>query len=306
MAMQNPANFGVHDPADPVHGTVTTRFAPSPTGLMHLGTAYSALFAHAQARRAGGRFLLRIEDIDRGRCRPEYEDALRRDLEWLGLEWDGPVRRQSEHLDLYHRFLHALEDAGLTYPCFCTRAEIQAEIAAAPSAPHGPDGPLYPGVCKHLPAREAAARVAAGEPHAIRLRMDRAVRMTGPLAFRDRGRGEIAVAPESCGDVVLARKDTPTSYHLSVTVDDALQYVTLVTRGEDLLHATHVHRVLQSLLGLPAPEYHHHRLLLAEDGRRFAKRDRALTVQALREAGKSPAEVRDMTGFEEETMGSSA
>lgn len=272
---------------------VTTRFAPSPTGLLHLGSAYSALFAEKAARDAGGKFLLRIEDIDLGRCRPEFEDAIYRDLEWLGLEWDGPVRRQSDHIDLYDHFLHSLEEGGLTYPCFCTRKEI----AASASAPHGPDGPLYPGTCKNLSRMEAAGREAAGTPPAMRLHMDKAARMIGNLTFTDQAHGTIDVHPAACGDVVLGRKDVPTSYHLSVTVDDGLQHISLVTRGEDLLAATAIHRILQSLLGLPEPAYHHHKVLTAEDGERLSKRDRSLTIEALREAGKSAAEVRALAGF---------
>ena len=274
-----------------------TRFAPSPSGLLHLGHAHSALFAAREAARIGGTFLLRIEDIDLGRCRPEFDTAILEDLAWLGLTWPEPVLHQSERFPLYDKFLHVLEDGGLTYPCFCTRKDIQAEIADAPRAPHGPDGPLYPGTCRALNPIEARDRVAAGEPHAIRLDMAKAAHMTGPLTFTDLDRGRIDVHPETCGDIVLARKDVPTSYHLSVTVDDALQHVTLVTRGEDLLHATHIHRVLQELLGLPEPEYRHHGLLTDKDGKRYAKRDRALTLAALREAGKSPAEVRAMAGF---------
>lgn len=281
----------------PGFGGVTTRFAPSPTGLLHLGHAHSALFAWKMARDNDGQFLLRVEDIDLTRCRPEFEKAVLEDLAWLGVEWKGPVLRQSERMDVYHHFLHVLEEGGLTYPCFCTRKEIQAEIAAAPSAPHGPDGALYPGTCKHLDWRLARDRVDAGDPHAIRLHMDKAAAMTGPLAFTDLGRGRIDVDPASCGDIVLARKDAPTSYHLAVTVDDAAQFVTHVTRGEDLLHATHVHRVLQALLGLPEPLYHHHPLLTDETGKRFAKRDRSLTLRALRDAGKTPAEVRALAGF---------
>lgn len=275
----------------------TVRFAPSPSGYLHLGHAHSALFAAAEAEKMGARFLLRIEDIDIGRCKPEFEAAILEDLAWLGLTWPAPVLRQSERFGLYHEFLHVLEEAGLTYPCFCTRKDIQAEIAESPRAPHGPDGPLYPGLCKYLPASEAEDRIAAGEAHAIRLHMDKAAHMTGQLRFFDLDRGWIEVRPESCGDIVLARKDVPTSYHLSVTVDDGLQFVGRVTRGEDLLHATHVHRVLQTLLGLPEPEYRHHRLLTDTDGKRYAKRDKALTLRALREAGHSAGQVRAMAGF---------
>lgn len=274
---------------------ITTRFAPSPTGLLHLGSAYSALFAEKAARGAGGRFLLRIEDIDQGRCRQEFEDAIYRDLEWLGLQWDGPVRRQSDHFDLYDHFLHSLEEGGLIYPCFCTRKEI----AASASAPHGPDGPLYPGICKHLSRAETASREAAGAAPAMRLHMDKAARMIGPLTFTDREHGTIAVDPASCGDVVLGRKDVPTSYHLSVTVDDGLQHISLVTRGADLLMATSIHRILQSLLGLPEPAYHHHKVLTGSEGERLSKRDRSLTIDALREAGKTPQEVRVLAGMPE-------
>lgn len=272
-----------------------TRFAPSPTGYLHLGHAFSALFAH----RAGGRFLLRIEDIDRGRWRAEFEAAIFEDLAWLGLDWETPVRRQSEHMDDYARALRRLSDTGLVYPCFCTRADIQAEIERAGAAPHGPDGALYPGLCRDLDNDEVARRRARGEPFALRLNVARALERTGPLNWSDAARGEIAARPDAHGDVVLARKDVATSYHLSVVVDDAVQGVTLVTRGEDLVPATGIHRLLQELLGLPVPAYHHHKLLGGEDGRRLAKRDRALTLRALRDAGNSPAEVRRMAGLDD-------
>ncbi|MBE9553994.1 MAG: tRNA glutamyl-Q(34) synthetase GluQRS [Proteobacteria bacterium] len=274
-----------------------TRFAPSPTGRLHIGHAYSALFAARAAE--GGRFLLRIEDIDLGRCRLEFEEGIYEDLAWLGLEWETPVRRQSYYFDDYRAALRKLDENGLIYPCFCTRNDILREVERAGQAPHGPDGILYPGTCLALSADERNTLIAAGEPHALRLDMVKAVEAAGPLTFEDRERGRMEVDGLSCGDVVLARKDVPTSYHLAVTVDDAIQGVTLVTRGEDLLHATHIHRILQVLLGLPAPEYWHHRLLTGEDGERFAKRDRSLTLQALREAGRSPAEVRAMAGFPE-------
>jgi glutamyl-Q tRNA(Asp) synthetase len=274
-----------------------TRFAPSPTGRLHLGHAYSALFAEAAARDAGGRFLLRIEDIDRGRCRPGFEDGIYEDLAWLGLRWETPVRRQSGHMADYRRALDQLQADGLLYPCFCTRKDLRAEAEGSVRAPHGPDGPLYPGICRGLPDAVAAARIAAGEAFALRLDMAQAAARVGPLTFTDRARGTIAVDPESCGDVVLARKDVATSYHLAVTWDDALQGVTLVTRGEDLLHATHVHRVLQALLGLPEPAYHHHPLLTDDAGRRFAKRDRAETIQAMRDSGTSTDDVRARAGY---------
>jgi glutamyl-Q tRNA(Asp) synthetase len=274
-----------------------TRFAPSPTGRLHLGHAHSALFAERAARAAGGRFLLRIEDIDPGRCREEFIDGIYEDLGWLGLTWETPVRRQSEHLDDYLAALAKLEALGLLYACFCTRAQIHAEIEAAAHAPHGPDGPLYPGICRDRTADDREALQAQGLKHAVRLDMEKAVALAGPLTWHDRAKGEQTADPARFGDVVLARKDTPTSYHLAVTVDDALQGVTLVTRGEDLFEATHVHRLLQALLDLPTPDYHHHGLMTDETGRRFAKRDKALTIRALREAGKTAEEVRRMAGF---------
>ncbi|MEK7246504.1 MAG: tRNA glutamyl-Q(34) synthetase GluQRS [Pseudomonadota bacterium] len=277
--------------------TIVTRFAPSPTGLLHLGHAYAALFAERRAREAGGRFLLRIEDIDRTRCRSAFEAALSEDLAWLGLSWETPVRRQSEHMADYAGALARLETGGLVYPCFCTRRAIAAEIAAAAAAPHGPDGSVYPGTCRALAESERSARIKAGIPYALRLDVAEAARRAGPLAWTDRGRGEQAARPEIFGDVVLARKETPASYHLAVTVDDALQGVTLVTRGEDLFAATHVHRLLQALLGLPTPAYHHHRLLTDRDGRRLAKRDKSATLRSLRDAGRTPAEARALAGF---------
>ncbi len=273
---------------------IVTRFAPSPTGYLHLGHAYSALFAWRAARAAGGRFLLRIEDIDRMRCRPEFTAAIIEDLGWLGLDWDGAVRKQSEHFADYRAALEKLEARGLIYPCFCTRADIAAEIARAGGAPQGEEGPLYPGTCRALSPAERERRVAAGESYALRLDVAKAVAQTGPLVWEEDARGPIAAQPELLGDVVLARKDVPTSYHLAVTVDDALQGVTLVTRGEDLRAATHIHRLLQALLGLPTPRYRFHRLLTDASGKRLAKRDKALTLRALRESGRSPEDVRAM------------
>jgi glutamyl-Q tRNA(Asp) synthetase len=273
-----------------------TRFAPSPTGYLHLGHAFSALFA-AQAAGPDGRFILRIEDIDRSRCRPAFTQAILEDLAWLGLAWEVPVRVQSEHMDDYAVALERLDAMGLIYPCFCTRAAIAREIEAAGGAPQGPDGPAYPGTCRSLSGAETAERKAAGLPFALRLRMAEAARRTGPLLWHDDEVGTVTAAPESFGDAVLARKDTPASYHLAVTVDDALQGVTLVTRGRDLFAATHIHRLLQALLGLPTPGYHHHRLLVGDSGERLAKRDKAATLRSLREAGRSPDEVRRMAGF---------
>jgi glutamyl-Q tRNA(Asp) synthetase len=281
-----------------------TRFAPSPSGRLHLGHAYSALVAWQAARENGGRFLLRIEDIDPGRCRPEFDAGILEDLAWLGLTWEEPVIRQSARMDAYAATLSDLQQQGLLYPCFCTRKDIQREIDDAGHAPHpaGPEGPVYPGTCRRLGEDERAARIAAGDPHAIRLKMDDAVAVavgaaTGPLTFHDQTAGTVPVDAAVFGDVVLARKDIPTSYHLAVVVDDAAQEVTLVTRGDDLLPATHVHRLLQSLLDLPEPAYAHHALLTDSKGRRFAKRDRSLTLQALREAGKSAADVCAAAGF---------
>jgi glutamyl-Q tRNA(Asp) synthetase len=274
--------------------SIVTRFAPSPTGYLHLGHAYSALIAWRRAREAGGRFLLRIEDIDPARCRAEFAQAIEQDLAWLGLDWDGAVRVQSEHLAEYRAVLETLAARELLYPCFCTRADIQREIAASISAPHAPDGSVvYPGTCRHLSAEERDRRIAAGERYALRLDMARALaRVALPLHFEEEGEGEVPCAPERFGDVVLARKDAPASYHLCATHDDAVQGVTLVTRGEDLKPATHLHRLLQALMGWPAPRYAHHRLLTDDAGRRLAKRDQAMTLRALRERGVAPEEVR--------------
>lgn len=278
-----------------------TRFAPSPTGLLHLGHAFAALFAEQAARATGGRFLLRIEDIDTARSRGEFELAIEDDLAWLGLSWERPVRRQSEHFADYAAALDALKRRELLYPCFCTRKEIAAEIAASATAPQGPDGPLYPGTCRRLDQAERARRLAGGEDHAWRLDVARAVSTVGSLTFEESGdvpeRGVTVARPEIFGDVVLARKDTPASYHLAVVVDDAGQGVTLVTRGHDLLPATHLHRLLQHLLRLPAPRYRHHRLITDEAGTRLAKRDQATALSALRARGVRPEDIRMQLGF---------
>jgi len=268
---------------------ITTRFAPSPTGLLHLGHAYSAMDAY-EAAGENGRFLLRLEDIDLGRCRPEFADAIFEDLTWLGLEWEQPVRRQSEHFDNYRSALLNLTEMDLLYPCFCTRADIQREIDAAGRAPHGPDGPLYPGTCRQIAASESSARMKS-EPFALRLRMAEAVKGAGPMKWHDVVRGNIDATPNIFGDVVLARKDVPTSYHLACTWDDALQRVTLVTRGEDLLPSTHVHRLLQALLNLPTPNYRHHKLITAPDGKKFSKRDQSVTIKSLRAGGWSAEQI---------------
>ncbi|WP_145732677.1 tRNA glutamyl-Q(34) synthetase GluQRS [Nitrospirillum pindoramense] len=269
-----------------------TRFAPSPTGLPHLGHAYSALFGWDAARRAGGTFLLRFEDIDPNRCRPEFEHAFLRDLAWLGLSWPQPVRRQSEHMADYRAALDRLSDLGVLYPCFCSRKDIQDEIARAGAAPHGPEGPLYPGTCRHMDPVRRADLLAAGAPHALRLDVAAAAHRAGPLSWTDLEVGTVAAQPGILGDVVLARRDVATSYHLAVTVDDHLQGVTLVTRGRDLMEATHVHRLLQALLDLDVPDWHHHRLLVNERGERLAKRDGAASLAALRNGGATPDDIR--------------
>ncbi|HET9641128.1 MAG TPA: tRNA glutamyl-Q(34) synthetase GluQRS [Allosphingosinicella sp.] len=265
---------------------IVTRFAPSPTGRLHLGHAFSALLAHDFARSRDGAFLLRIEDIDPGRSRSEHVDAIIEDLAWLGIEWDGEIIFQSERLGLYREALDRLKSAGLVYPCFCTRSTIAAEIAASAAAPHGPPGRLYPGTCRRLPEGERERRRTT-EPHAWRLDVAKAAALAGPLYWRD-GETEVQAEAERFEDVVLARKDAPVSYHLAVTVDDCAQGVTDVVRGRDLYAATDIHRLLQALLGLPMPRYHHHPLLLGPDGARLAKRHGAPTLGELREAGIDP------------------
>lgn len=279
---------------------VVSRFAPSPTGRLHLGHAYSALKAHDFARQGGGQFLLRIEDIDANRCREEFVEAIFEDLSWLGLSWDGDPIRQSARLPRYDHALDALRTQGLAYPCFCTRAAIAREIAASAAAPHGPDGPHYPGTCRSLAPEERKRRMAT-EPHAWRLDTAKALAQaersspkegeadpSHALIWTNDG-DPIQTTPEIFGDVVLARKDAPTSYHLAVVVDDAAQDVTDVIRGADLYASTHIHRLLQALLGLPTPRYHHHPLLTDVAGKRLAKRTGAPTLADLRSAGADPA-----------------
>lgn len=269
-----------------------TRFAPSPTGNLHLGHAYAAWVAWKAARDAEGQFLLRWEDIDGPRCRPEYERSTLEDLDWLGLAPDEASMRQSERLSCYSGALEMLRARDLLYPCFCTRRDI----AQSGGAPHGPDGPIYPGLCRKLPAQETARRLAEGEAPAWRLKMDLAVKVVGPLTWEDTESGQQQAQPELFGDVVLARKDIATSYHLAVTVDDAEQGITVVTRGKDLFEATHIHRLLQALLDLPVPKWHHHRLICDTEGKRLAKRDAATTLQTLREGGVTPEEIRRRLG----------
>ena len=272
-----------------------TRFAPSPTGHLHRGHAFSALTAHAAARAARGRFLLRIEDIDAGRCRPEFEAAILEDLAWLGVTWEQPVRRQSEHMDDYSAALKRLEVQGVLYRCFRTRRQLADDIAAAP---HGPVE-TFRGA--RLDPQEEARRLAAGEGYAWRLSLAAAQSRLGgfdELTFRVAGRGDVQARPERVGDVVLARKDAAVAYHLAAVVDDALQGVTHVIRGEDLAEAPHIHRLLQALLGLPPPIYHQHRLILGPDGKRLAKRDRAESLASLRAGGIAPATLRRELGFD--------
>tara|TARA_A100001037_G_scaffold110729_1_gene100980 strand:+ start:14146 stop:15009 length:864 start_codon:yes stop_codon:yes gene_type:complete len=280
---------------------IVTRFAPSPTGHLHLGHAYAALFAEAAARETGGRFLLRIEDIDGSRARPEFEQAILEDLTWLGLSWETPVRRQSDHLADYRKALERLRDLEIVYPCFCTRAEIRSEIARSPSAPQGPDGPLYPGICKNLGESERARRQVEGASFALRLNVEKALltlgEQAGHIFWNEADSDAQPVNASLHGDVVIARKDIPTSYHLAVTVDDALQGITLVTRGLDLKPATHIHRLLQELLQLPPPRYHHHRLIADEAGQRLATRDKAKSLRTLRDQGMTPEDVRRAVGI---------
>ncbi len=277
-----------------------TRFAPSPTGFLHLGHLHSAWFAATHARATGGRFLVRIEDIDRARCRPEYASAALEDLDWLGLAPDEPVRVQSDHLDDYARCLSDLSARSLAYPCFCTRAAVAREVARIGNAPHDPDGsPLYPGTCRTLSEAERVDRIASGAPFAIRLDLDRALRrVRRPLSFATAGGETVACDPARFGDVVLGRSDAPASYHLAATHDDALTGVTLVTRAEDLASVTGVHRLLQDLFGWPAPRYAFHRLLRDDTGRRLSKRDGARSIRSLRAHGISAEEVTTMAGLE--------
>lgn len=281
---------------DHAHKKIITRFAPSPTGRLHLGHAYSALFAHNKAREANGQFLLRIEDIDPARCTTDFEKGIYEDLAWLGLKWEEPVRRQSDYMDDFKAALSTLQDKGLLYPCFCSRKDIQEEIGRSGYAPHGPEGILYPGTCRHLSEAQQIEKMQSGVPYAFRLDMTKALALLKePLTWLDHGKGLQTATPEILGDVVLARKDVATSYHLSVTVDDHIQGVTLVTRGEDLFYATHIHRLLQYLLKLDTPEYHHHGLMLDDEGKRFAKRNKGVTLQHLREIERrSPADVLNM------------
>jgi glutamyl-Q tRNA(Asp) synthetase len=283
------------------------RFAPSPNGHLHLGHAYSALLNDDMARVANGRLLLRIEDIDAARCRPEYEAAILEDLQWLGIAWQQDVRRQSERFDDYQAAVTELEAMGLIYSSFESRSEIAALVAERDRHghwPRDPDGvPLYPGRARKMPKAERDRRRHGGEPFALRLAMDAAVARAGVLTWNDTGMGPqgqsgvVAAAPQMWGDVVLARKEAPTSYHLAVAIDDALQGVTDVVRGQDLFWSTAIHRLLQALLGLPEPSYHHHRLILDAGGRKLSKSTLATSLRELRASGATPADVRRMVGL---------
>lgn len=267
--------------------TVRTRFAPSPTGKLHLGHAMAAWVAHALARAHGGDFLVRHEDIDATRVREEFYEGIENDLHWLGLDWDeSPPLRQISRTAVYEATLENLRALGVAYPCFCTRREIN-EMAA----PHGPEGPLYPGTCRNLPRPLSDEKITAGHSHAWRLDAKKAAKISGPLTFEDLIHGTIEVDPFLLGDVVLARKDIGVAYHLAVVVDDDFQRITHVTRGEDLLPSTHVHRILQKLLGLPEPVYLHHPLMLDENGKRLAKRHDALSIEAMRLSGLTPEDI---------------
>ena len=283
------------------------RFAPSPNGTLHLGHAYSALLNFDLARAGGGRFLLRIEDIDPTRCKPEFEAAIYEDLAWLGIAWETPVRRQSEHLGEYRRALDQLAGLGLVYPSFESRAEIArlvAERKARGVWPRDPDGaPLYPGNARQFAPEERMRRIESGAPYALRLDMTAACARAGDLAWLEQGEGPdgetgaVAARPQAWGDVILARKETPTSYHLSVVIDDALQGVTEVVRGQDLFWSTSVHRLLQALLGLPQPAYRHHRLVLDGEGRKLSKSSQATGLRELRAEGATPADIRRLVGL---------
>jgi glutamyl-Q tRNA(Asp) synthetase len=283
------------------------RFAPSPNGYLHLGHAYSALLNSDMVRELGGRFLLRIEDIDTERCRPEYEQAIDEELRWLGIAWQEPVRRQSEHFADYAVAIARLEAEGLLYPSFESRRELAALTTALDQQggwPRDPDGvPIYPGRARRLSAAESQRRREAGEPFALRLAMDKAMARAGVLTWSETGVGPsgqtglITAAPQMWGDVILARKDAPASYHLAAVVDDALQGVTDIVRGQDLFWSTSIHRLLQALLGLPEPSYHHHKLILDEAGQKLAKSTHATGLRELRAAGLNPFDIRRMVGL---------
>ncbi|MEQ1755988.1 MAG: tRNA glutamyl-Q(34) synthetase GluQRS [Micropepsaceae bacterium] len=281
----------------------TTRFAPSPTGHLHLGHAYAAIQAAFLAKRTGGTFHVRLEDTDRGRCRPEFESGIFDDLNWLGLDYARPVRKQSEHFSDYTNALEKIQQIGCAYPCFCTRKDIEAEFVASLGAPQGPDGPIYTGTCRQLSIAERSVRISRGESHAWRMDANAAIRIVGKdFGFHEDGRGPagehgfIVASPDLFGDFILARKDAPASYHLAVVVDDDLQGITTVTRGNDLFASTHAHRLLQALLGLREPRYRHHALVRDAQGTRLAKRDQAASLRQMRAQGVTVGEIYEMLG----------
>ncbi len=274
-----------------------TRFAPSPTGLLHIGHAFSALTAF-HGRGPGGSFHLRIEDIDPFRCKEDYTDAIVEDLKWLGLDWETPIRKQSDHMADYARALDKLHSLQVLYCCFCSRSEIMTEIKSSGHAPHGPDGPIYPGICRGLTQMERKSRLAKGKNYARRLDMEAAISRAGRLAWSDSNNQFFKADPRQFGDVVLARKDIPTSYHLAVTVDDHLQGITLVHRGSDLRPSTDIHKLLQNLLDYGTPIYDHHHLLTDRNGRRLSKRNKSITIRALRDQGYSREAVISLSGFD--------
>ncbi len=279
------------------------RFAPSPNGMLHLGHAFSALLGFELCQRAGGRFLLRIEDIDFDRCRPEFEDAIYRDLAWLGIEWEEPVRRQSDHMEDYGVAIDRLREMDVVYPAFMSRSEVSV-ATADPAWPRDPDGaPIYPAVDRSLTASQVAGRIASGAGYALRIDIEKAIAHAGRLSWTEQGKGPqgeagtIAADPRIWGDFVVARKDVPTSYHLSVVVDDAVQGVTHIVRGRDLFWATAAHRLLQELLDLPPQVYHHHRLITDADGKKLSKSDRSTALHDLRQAGATPNDIREKVGL---------
>nr|ADI23465.1 glutamyl- and glutaminyl-tRNA synthetases [uncultured nuHF1 cluster bacterium HF0770_35I22] len=275
--------------------TITTRFAPTPSGLLHLGHAYAAHFASDLAVSNGGKFFLRMENIDQVRCKSEFEEAIYKDLDWLGISWEPDVLRQSDRMQIYQSALDKLKVLGMLYPCFCSRKKILKEIESITQAPHlntkSPKKTRYPGSCKKLTKTESILQMQKGSKFVLRLDVEKAIRFCGPLIWHDLWKGPQIAQPEIFGDIVIARKDIPTSYHLAVTIDDHAQSITRVTRGNDLFEATHIHRLLQCLLGLETPCYIHHSLILDNGGRRFSKRDQSVTIRSLRETGKSLEQV---------------
>ena len=278
-----------------------TRFAPSPTGRLHLGHAFSALFSQKEAERRNGKVLLRLENIDKARCKTEYENYIKEDLLWLGFDWTGSVRRQSDHMEDYQIALQKLNEIGVLYPCFCSRADILKEIENSSGAPHdgimGPDGPTYPGTCRLLTRDIQNQGISSGKKYALRLDVRRAKDIVGSISWFNIDTGETRAAPEIFGDIVLARKDIMTSYHLSCTVDDNIQGISLVTRARDLALATHIHRLLQELLDYKVPEYKFHKIIGDKNGNRLSKRVKSKTIYAMRKEGVTVSDIRLAIGL---------